>query len=434
MTTVLCHGVWDTLHPGHLRHLAAAKALGDTLVVSVTSDRFVNKGPGRPVFNQGERMGQLEALEMVDQVVLSDAGTAASVIERVAPKYFVKGADYPTLKDLAPAERRAVVSTGAEFHSLATPTDSSSRVGNRAYATYPEETERWLKDFRSRWSESEIIGALDSIKGMRVLVVGELIDDRYSFVEPLAKSPRENFMSSKWVSRQNARGGSAAVQKHLKGIVDNPVMVSQSQAIIKERFVHGTTKLFGVQSIPDPLLEDGDESNLVGFLERNLDLFNVVMVTDYGHGFFTPKIKELVEQGSKFLAVVCQTNSANYGFNLVSKWDKPDYLSMDRPEYNLAVANGWDAFGQRRLMITDGAKGCDFAGHHIPALGVNVVDRVGAGDALFAFTAPLVAAGVEPEIVAFIGSCAAAMQCEVVGNDQPVDPVVLRKFIKRLMS
>ena len=137
---VLCHGVWDTLHSGHLRHLKEAKNLGNVLAVSVTSDRYVNKGPGRPIFSQQERMDHLKALEMVDDVVLSDAATAADVIRGLAPAFFVKGPDYPTVGALEQSERDAVFDMGTTFHSLTTLTDSSSRVGNRAYPTYSEET------------------------------------------------------------------------------------------------------------------------------------------------------------------------------------------------------------------------------------------------------------------------------------------------------
>jgi len=89
---VLANGVFDVLHWGHLRHLQAARKMGTRLVVSVTADRFVNKGPGRPVFNQVQRARMLRALRCVDQVIgvpgLLDA------LRRVKPDILVKGAEY----------------------------------------------------------------------------------------------------------------------------------------------------------------------------------------------------------------------------------------------------------------------------------------------------------------------------------------------------
>ena len=69
---VLCHGVFDLLHPGHIRHLEAARHHGDLLVVTITPDRFVNKGPGRPVFNQRLRAESVAALASVDHVAITE--------------------------------------------------------------------------------------------------------------------------------------------------------------------------------------------------------------------------------------------------------------------------------------------------------------------------------------------------------------------------
>ena len=69
-SVVLCHGVFDLLHVGHIKHLKKAKSLGDKLVVTITADRFVNKGPGKPLFNEKLRAEAIAALEMVDFVAI----------------------------------------------------------------------------------------------------------------------------------------------------------------------------------------------------------------------------------------------------------------------------------------------------------------------------------------------------------------------------
>jgi len=91
---VQCHGVFDVMHPGHILHFKAAREFGDVLVVTVTPDRFVNKGPGRPVFNESLRMETLAALEYVDLVGLNEWPTAVETIRRVRPNVYVKGKDY----------------------------------------------------------------------------------------------------------------------------------------------------------------------------------------------------------------------------------------------------------------------------------------------------------------------------------------------------
>ena len=91
---VLCHGVFDLLHIGHINHFKEAKNLGDILVVSITADNFVNKGPGRPSFNSEQRSHAIIALENVDYVFVNNSVTATDVIKNLKPKIFCKGKDY----------------------------------------------------------------------------------------------------------------------------------------------------------------------------------------------------------------------------------------------------------------------------------------------------------------------------------------------------
>src|SRR5215470_7046884 len=91
---VQAHGTFDLLHLGHVRHLEAARALGDVLVVTVTADAFVNKGPGRPVFAEALRAEMLAALQFVTYVAISEASDAISALEAIRPAVYAKGNDY----------------------------------------------------------------------------------------------------------------------------------------------------------------------------------------------------------------------------------------------------------------------------------------------------------------------------------------------------
>lgn len=92
MKVVLANGVFDILHVGHVRHLKEARSMGDVLIVSVTTDKFVNKGPGRPINNWHDRAEVLSSLDMVDWVEMTD--NAVEAIRRIRPNIFVKGIDY----------------------------------------------------------------------------------------------------------------------------------------------------------------------------------------------------------------------------------------------------------------------------------------------------------------------------------------------------
>ncbi|MEX0876455.1 MAG: adenylyltransferase/cytidyltransferase family protein [Phycisphaerales bacterium] len=108
-TLVQCHGCFDIVHPGHIRHLRFAAAQGDRLVISVTADAFVNKGPGRPMFSHDLRAENMAALEFVDWVVVHHAATAAGLLRLVRPDVYIKGAEYATNGDPRFEEERGIV-------------------------------------------------------------------------------------------------------------------------------------------------------------------------------------------------------------------------------------------------------------------------------------------------------------------------------------
>ena len=91
---VLCHGVFDLLHVGHIKYFEEAKSFGDILLVTLTPDNFVNKGPGRPVFSEKLRLEAIAALEVVDYVILNKWPTAVETIKTIKPDVYVKGPDY----------------------------------------------------------------------------------------------------------------------------------------------------------------------------------------------------------------------------------------------------------------------------------------------------------------------------------------------------
>ena len=95
---ILCHGTFDLLHAGHFRHFQDSKNLGDILFVTITSDKFINKGPGRPLFNQYLRAEMIASLSYVDFVSIIDDPSAIPAIKKIRPDIYVKGIDYKRKK------------------------------------------------------------------------------------------------------------------------------------------------------------------------------------------------------------------------------------------------------------------------------------------------------------------------------------------------
>jgi len=114
----LCHGCFDLMHPGHIKYFQAAKKMGDILVVTVTPDLYIDKGPGRPVFNQQLRSESIAALECVDYVAINKWPTAEETLRLLRPDLYVKGQEFETLKDKTgklQKELKVIQEIGAEI-------------------------------------------------------------------------------------------------------------------------------------------------------------------------------------------------------------------------------------------------------------------------------------------------------------------------------
>jgi bifunctional ADP-heptose synthase (sugar kinase/adenylyltransferase) len=230
-------------------------------------------------------------------------------------------------------------------------------------------------------------------------------------------------------------------------------MRSGAPTTLKRRFVDPSymRKLFEVYFMNDePLTADvqNDVDCLIADVASNYD---VVIATDFGHGMIAPSSIEALTAKSRFLAVNTQSNSANLGYNLITKYRRADYICIDAPEARLAVSDRVSNVGDiaRRLaeehidcskiIVTQGKHGCvtfESGGivHTIPAFAKNVIDTVGAGDAFLAVTAPLVAAGAPMSRVGFIGNVVGALKVEIVGHRGSIEKASLIKGITGLLK
>ena len=200
---VICHGVFDVVHPGHIRHLLYAKKQAAQLVVSITSDRFVNKGKYRPQVPQDLRALNLAAFELVDYVVINDAETPLELIKQTQPDYFAKGFEYNKnlIKNTKTAEEQAMlVEYGGEF--LFSPGDyvlSSSAIINQ------EKPDIGLEKLSLALAHggiefTDLYSVLDRFTNLSVHVVGDLIVDsftRCSMIGGQTKTPTISVLKEK---------------------------------------------------------------------------------------------------------------------------------------------------------------------------------------------------------------------------------------------
>lgn len=487
---VLSHGVFDLLHFGHLRHLEAARQLGDVLLVTITADRHVNKGPGRPIFPAQVRAEMLAALGIVDGVAINEASLAVPVLEAVKPDVYVKGSDYAQPQDDVTGgisvEQRIVESFGGRLIFTDEVTYSSSSLINKYLSIYDPEVDEYLRVVRERGILDGLSEMIDKVKDFRVLVVGDTIVDDYHYVRPMAKAPKENLIATLYKDCEMFAGGVIAAANHVAafcrdvdvltalGGTDSHADLIRSRlkanvhlhAVTREgvpttrkcRFIDQSSvrKLFEVYYMDETPIAPHIEDQLKKFIEKNSKDYDLVIVTDFGHGFVTPPLIEALARCARFLAVNAQTNSANYGYNLISRYPRADYVCIDAPEARLATRDKFSDIAQvvseqmpsllvcQKFIITHGPQGCvtfqnddgavHRSFHRIPAFTKTVVDTIGAGDAFLAVTSPLVAVGAPLDLVGFVGNAVGAMKVGIVGHRQSIEKTALLKFLTALLK
>ena len=430
MIKVMCHGTFDLLHIGHIRHLEEAKKLGDHLIVSVTSDRHVNKGPKRPYFNELHRMEALKGLSFVDEVVLSDSDLAVDSIEKIKPNVFVKGIDYENGESkFNDDERRALERVGAKLIFTKTEKHSSSEIINQFI--WSDEQKETIEKVKSLGGMTAITQALSEIKEFNISILGEAIIDQYTFVDINGVSNKRPTLSTKLQYSKLYEGGSLAVRNHLKPFVKSIQYpdCNMQNTIIKTRYLHEDKHLFEVVEEVD------NKKSLLPEIYGS----NAVILCDFGHGLFDSEMVDWCAKIPYFIAINCQTNSSNYGFNLATKYKDFDfsYLSIDLKEARLALhdQNPTGVYEKIKAMmnvpslsITLGKGGAIVDGYHVPAFADTVVDPMGAGDAYFALTSLLVNLELDPTLIGFMGNVFAGLKTKTLGNE----PVGYDQFIKAL--
>ncbi len=483
-TIVLCHGTFDLMHTGHIRYLQRAREEGDILLVTVTADAYVHKGPGRPVFNEQLRAENLAALACVDYVAINHEVSAVELLNTVQPTVYAKGSDYRAQSDDVTGnivlEQKAVEAHGGRIFYTDEITFSSSNLLNEHFDVFPPETKAFLHDFRTRWTEQNIHDEIERLSDMNVLVVGDAIIDQYHYTTALGQTGKGNVFAVRYDLEEQFAGGSIAVANHIAGFVGNVTLVSglgsvdshedfirdklrenvepeffyfkDAPTVTKRRFVDGDlSKLFEVYFYKeDPTLNE-DSGTVVKWLEDNISKYDVVIVPDFGNGFITQEMVSILSLKSKKLAVNTQVNSGNRGYNVIHRYPRVDFVSLNEPELRLAAHNRHDKLEvvtqqicarvqASQLAVTRGTKGVmmydrssgDF--HSVPALSTRVVDRIGAGDAFLSLSGLCVAKGMDAELAAFIGSVAAAMDVQIVCNRESINPTVLKKYVSTLMK
>jgi len=359
---------------------------------------------------------------------------------------------------------------------------SSTRLLNNFFETQAPEVKDFCRSLSRRFGPADLRREVDAFSRLRVLVVGEVIFDRYSTVDVQGLTSKNRILSARHLGEETHPGGALAVVRHLlqftphvrlatvtgqepwvakalrpyRRTLAGHLGIRDGVTIVKHRFVEPKaegkelSKLFSLNFISNEPLDPATEKKFLVRLRRLAAWADVVLVMDFGHGLMTRKVRELLQSKARFLAVNCQTNSNNFGFNIINRrYHRADSFSLDQAEITLAVGRrrfdfekelgnlrrqlksryAWLTRGGRETIGLTPRAVC-----HCSPLEVNVVDTVGAGDAFCAVATLAAARGLPLEGATFLGQLAGAQAVKVPGNAEPVKKASLIKSGSALLN
>lgn len=481
---VLSHGVFDLLHIGHIRYFEQARAMGDVLVVTLTPDRYVDKGPHRPAFTETLRAEAIASLACVDYVAVNKWPTAEETLRLIRPDVYVKGAEFKNIQaDMTgkiAREEKVVRELGIRMAFTDDIVFSSTSLINRFISIYSQEVNEYLDLFRSRYKLDDVLAVIDRMENLKVLVIGDIIIDEYVYCDAIGKASKDPILALKYLSEDRFAGGVLAVANHVANFAGHVELISMLgtrnqyepfiraalnkkiephfftvdgiPTVVKRRILdaYSLNKMLEIYDIDEREMPPATSKAICAVIRERAAAADVVLVSDFGHGAITPAIIETLCETAPFLAVNTQANAANRGFHTISRYPRADYACIAEHEMRLEtrdlrgglrpmIEQTCRRLNARYMIVTRGQRGClvSWAGGEfaaVPAFARKVVDRVGAGDAFLAVTALAAAQDAPFEMLGFIGNVVGAEAVEIVGNDKSIDKLKIKKCIVSLLK
>ena len=481
---VLCHGVFDLVHLGHIKHFKTAKSFGDYSIVSVTSNRFIKKGPGRPIFNQQQRLEFLKEIKLIDDVIISTTESAEDIIKLVKPDFYVKGPDYKNnIKDKTgkiKTEKKLVEKFGGQIKYTNDDAYSSSSIINSGNFIFNEEQKNFVNRIKKKFTYIKIFNLIQKFKKLNILIIGELIIDRYCFGETIGKSGKEPHLVLSQKEEEHYVGGSGALARHMssfakkinlispfgkekffkellnkkfdKNIFSNFIYpYSGYKTILKTRFVDKISnyKLFGSYVLPEKILLK-HEKNVNKILISQSKKIDMILICDYGHNFISENIVEKLKKTNKFIYVNAQINSANIGYHTINKYQRVNSIIINENELRHELKDNNTDIKKlakklilekkiKKLIVTQGKNGVllmdnKFRIYSCPAFAKKSIDKVGAGDAMLSIISMGLRMNLDSELILFLGSIAAATSVETMGNKTNITFEKIDRILEYLLK
>lgn len=474
---IMCHGTFDVVHPGHIRHLVYAKTKAPILIASLTADEHIVKGNMRPYVPEEIRALNLAALEMVDYVLIDERATPLENLIKLKPDFFAKGYEYTsgTLHPKTQEEIQVLESFGGEI--LFTPGDivySSSALIESTPPALALEKLLTLMD-AERITFDDLRTTISNMRGIKVHVVGDTIVDSYTHCSMIGGMTKTPTLSVRFERKVDFVGGAGVVAKHLVAAGASVIFSTVLGNDNLSQFVLEDLTEFGVDCVPiiddtrpttnknavvsegyrllkiDTVDNRSISAKILSSLQSQISQTSAhaVAFCDFRHGIFNKTtIPSLTDAIPKSTLRVADSQVASRWGNILD-FQGFDLLTPNEREARFALGDQDSVVrplalelhrrskcktlilkcGERGIMTYRSDSSSDLrAFFNLESFADRLVDAVGAGDALLAYATLATVASGNEVVASILGNLAAGIECEHDGNLPVTSDLVLKKI------
>jgi rfaE bifunctional protein kinase chain/domain len=337
----------------------------------------------------------------------------------------------------------------------------------------------FVNAIKSQFNLTQIEETFKQFENLNILVIGDTIIDRYTFVHQKGRAIKDPIMSVEYKEEEDYAGAIIVVANHMSTFVKKIKLVTligeknsminfvqnslrknielktfvktNAPTTVKQRMIdaYRSNKLFKIEYIDDHPINEQLNKEIVEYLDKEIPKYDIIIVGDYGHGFITHDMRRKIEEKARFLAINVQCNSSNMGYNYFNLYKKFDFLTINENEMRLPLSMRFEemetvikaaqsCFNMNNFLVTLGKKGSILCKEkkltHGPIVIETVKDTVGSGDALFSISSLCAYFKLSDELLVFLANCAGGFASNVVGNKESITQERLMEFIKNVYN
>lgn len=468
--TIMCHGTFDVVHPGHIQHLLYCKSKADILIASVTADIHINKRDISPYVPEQLRAQNLAVMEMVDYVIIDRNPTPLKNIEMLKPDYFAKGYDYIAGQTKTAEEQQAVESYGGQM--IFTPGDvvySSSKLIGLKPNLAAEKLHILMQSEGITFDD--LRAALKAMEDINVHVVGDTIVDSYSHTSLVGGGTKTPTLSVRFESKKDYVGGAGIVAKHLHAsgatVEFTTVLGNDANAefiltelagikvnayadnrptVNKNVFIAGDYRLLKVDTLDNRSISDHVAQQIAAEIRKPTD---AVIFADFRHGLFNRHTIPLFTAAIPALTFTAADSQVASRWGNILDFQNFDLVTPNERESRFALGDQdsvvrplalelYRRANCKNLILKLGERGSityrsdseddPHAFFTLDSFADAVIDPVGSGDALLSYATLALVATRNSVVSSIIGSLAAGISCGIDGNSAITPAQILAKI------